>query len=118
MLSDLARDPNNGLIVLLDAFTYANRDFVIDQVAQHRIPAIYTVSNFAEAGGLASYGVDLPDQFGRAATYVERIFRGTKPADLPVQQPTKFKLVINHVQQFILLQNKSEHPAEEKGRKL
>jgi putative ABC transport system substrate-binding protein len=95
MLSDLARDPSNGLIVLLDAFTYANRDFVIDQVAQHRIPAIYTVSNFAEAGGLASYGVDLPDQFGRAATYVDRIFRGTKPADLPVQQPTKFKLVIN-----------------------
>jgi putative ABC transport system substrate-binding protein len=95
MLSDLARDPSNGLIVLLDAFTYANRDFVIDQLAQHRIPAIYTVSNFAEAGGLASYGVDLPDQFGRAATYVDRIFRGTKPADLPVQQPTKFKLVIN-----------------------
>jgi putative ABC transport system substrate-binding protein len=95
MLSDLARDPSNGLIVLLDAFTYANRDFVIDQVARYRIPAIYTVSLFAEAGGLASYGVDLPDQFGRAATYVDRIFRGTRPADLPVQQPTKFKLVIN-----------------------
>ena len=95
MLSDLARDPSNGLIVLLDAFTYVNRDFVIDQVAHDRIPAIYTISLFAEAGGLASYGVDLPDQFGRAATYVDRIFRGTRPADLPVQQPTKFKLVIN-----------------------
>jgi putative ABC transport system substrate-binding protein len=54
-----------------------------------------TVSLFAEVGGLASYGVDFPDQFGRAATYVDRIFRGTRPADLPVQQPTKFKLVIN-----------------------
>jgi hypothetical protein len=60
-----------------------------------RIPAIYTISLFAEAGGLASYGVDLPDQFGRGATYVDRIFRGTRPTDLPVQQPTKFKLVIN-----------------------
>src|SRR5262249_22301204 len=80
-LSDLARDPSNGLIVLLDAFTYANRDFVIGQVAHHQIPAIYTVSLFAEAGGLASYGVDLPDQFGRAATYVDRIFRGARPVD-------------------------------------
>jgi len=93
-LSDLAREPNSGLIVLIDAFTYVHRDLT-DQAARHRIPAIYTVSFFAEAGGLASYGVDLAAQFGQAATYVDRILRGAKPADLPVQQPTKFKLVIN-----------------------
>jgi len=94
-LSDLAREPNSGLIVLIDAFTYVHRDFIIDQVARHRIPTIYTISFFAEAGGLASYGVDLAAQFGQAATYVDRILRGARPADLPVQQPTKFKLVIN-----------------------
>jgi ABC-type uncharacterized transport system substrate-binding protein len=94
-LSDLEREPNNGLIVLIDAFTYVHRAFIIDQAARHRIPAIYTVSFFAETGGLASYGVDLAAQFGQAATYVDRILRGARPADLPVQQPTKFKLVIN-----------------------
>jgi putative ABC transport system substrate-binding protein len=94
-LSQLAREPNSGLIVLLDAFTYVHRDIIIDQAARHRIPAIYTVSFFAEAGGLASYGVDLAAQFGQAATYVDRIFKGAKPAELPVQQPTRFKLVLN-----------------------
>jgi putative ABC transport system substrate-binding protein len=94
-LSDLAGELNSALIVLIDAFTYVHRDLIIEQAARHRIPAIYTVSFFAEAGGLASYGVDLAAQFGQAATYVDRIFKGTKPADLPVQQPTKFKLVIN-----------------------
>jgi putative tryptophan/tyrosine transport system substrate-binding protein len=83
------------LIVLLDAFTYVHRDFIIDQAASHRIPTIYTVAFFAEAGGLASYGVDLAAHFGQSATYVDRILRGAKPSDLPVQQPTKFKLVIN-----------------------
>jgi ABC-type uncharacterized transport system substrate-binding protein len=94
-LSDLASEPNNGLIVLLDAFTYVHRDLIIHQAARHRMPAIYTVPFFAEAGGLASYGVDLAAHFGQAATYVDRILRGARPADLPVQQPTKFKLVIN-----------------------
>jgi putative ABC transport system substrate-binding protein len=88
-------EPNSGLIVLIDAFTYVHRDFIIDQAARHRIPTIYTISFFAAAGGLASYGVDLAAQFGQAATYVDRILRGAKPADLPVQQPTKFELVIN-----------------------
>jgi putative ABC transport system substrate-binding protein len=94
-LSELAREPNSGLIVLLDAFTYVHRDIIIDQAARHRIPAIYTVSFFVEGGGLASYGVDLAAQFGQAAIYVDRILRGTRAADLPVQQPTKFKLVLN-----------------------
>jgi putative tryptophan/tyrosine transport system substrate-binding protein len=94
-LSDLAREPNSGLIVLLDAFTYVHRDFIIGQAARYRIPAVYTVPFFVKAGGLASYGVDLTDQFRQAATYVDRIFKGAKPADLPVMQPTMFKLVIN-----------------------
>ena len=83
------------MIVLLDAFTYVHRDFIIDQAAHHRIPVIYTVTFFAKGGGLAAYGVDLADQFRQAATYVDRIFKGTRPADLPVQQPTKFNLIIN-----------------------
>jgi putative ABC transport system substrate-binding protein len=83
------------LIVLLDAFTYVHRDFIIGQGARHRIPAIYTVPFFTEAGGLVSYGVDLVDQFRKAAIYADRILKGAKPADLPVQQPTKFKFVIN-----------------------
>ena len=94
-LSDLARKPNSGLIVLLDAFTYVHRDFIIGQATHYRIPAVYTVPFFVKAGGLASYGVDLADQFRQAAAYVDRIFKGAKPADLPVMQPTTFKLVIN-----------------------
>ena len=94
-MSDLAREPNSGLIVLLDAFTYVHRDFIINQAARYRIPAVYTVPFFVKGGGLASYGVDLADQFRQAAAYVDRIFKGAKPADLPVMQPTTFKLVIN-----------------------
>jgi putative tryptophan/tyrosine transport system substrate-binding protein len=94
-LSDLAREPNSGLIVLLDAFTYVHRGFIIGQAARYRIPAVYTVPFFVKGGGLASYGVDLTDQFRQAASYVDRIFKGAKPANLPVMQPTTFKLVIN-----------------------
>jgi putative tryptophan/tyrosine transport system substrate-binding protein len=94
-LSNLAREPNSGLIVLLDAFTYVHRDFIIGQAARYRVPAVYTVPFFVKGGGLASYGVDLSDQFRQAATYVDRIFKGAKPADLPVMQPTTFKLIIN-----------------------
>jgi ABC-type uncharacterized transport system substrate-binding protein len=94
-LSGLRREPNSGLIVLLDAFTYVHRDFIIGQAARHQIPTIYTVRVFAESGGLVSYGVNLADQFRQAAIYVDRILKGTKPADLPIQQPTKFELVIN-----------------------
>jgi ABC-type uncharacterized transport system substrate-binding protein len=94
-LSGLGREPNSGLIVLLDAFTHVHRDFIIGQAARHQIPTIYTVRVFAESGGLVSYGVNLADQFRQAAIYVDRILKGTKPADLPIQQPTKFELVIN-----------------------
>ena len=72
-----------------------NRDLITSLAAQHRVPAVYPFHYFATFGGLLSYGVDLTDLFRRAASYVDAILRGTKPADLPVQLPTKFQLVIN-----------------------
>jgi putative ABC transport system substrate-binding protein len=68
---------------------------VIAQVAQHQIPTVYTLRAFAVSGGLISYGVDLADPWRKAATYVDRVLKGAKPGELPVQQPTKFELVIN-----------------------
>jgi putative ABC transport system substrate-binding protein len=94
-LAGLGREPNSGLIVLLDAFTHVHRDFIIGQAAHHQIPTIYTIRDFVESGGLVSYGVDLADQFRQAATYVDRVLKGTNPADLPIQLPTKFELTIN-----------------------
>jgi len=91
----LAREPNRGLLVPPDNFVAAHRALVIDLAARHRLPAVYPYRFFAKDGGLVSYGVDLVDLFRRAATYVDRIFRGAKPADLPVQLPSKFELVIN-----------------------
>ena len=90
-----ARNPNSGLIVLADAFTVAHRVEITSLAARYRLPAIYPFRLFAEVGGLLSYGVDLTDNFRRAATYVDRILKGEIPADLPVQAPTKYELVIN-----------------------
>jgi len=72
-----------------------HRDFLIAQVARHRIPAVYTLRLFARSGGLISYGVDLADPWRRAATYIDRVLKGASPGELPVQQPTKFELVSN-----------------------
>ena len=91
----LGRESGSGLILVPDNFMSVHRDLIISLTAQFRIPAIYPYRYFAEAGGLVSYGVDAIDQFRRAAGYVSRILRGAKPADLPVQAPTKFELVIN-----------------------
>ncbi len=91
----LGRESGSGLILVPDNFMSVHRDPVISLTAQFRIPAIYPYRYFAEAGGLVSYGVDAIDQFRRASEYVSRILRGAKPADLPVQAPTKFELVIN-----------------------
>jgi putative tryptophan/tyrosine transport system substrate-binding protein len=92
----LAREPNDGLIVLPDAFTRLHRGRIIAVAAQHHLPAIYADRSFVTDGGLMSYGGELPDSNYRdAASYVDRILRGEKPADLPVQALTKYELVIN-----------------------
>jgi len=92
---DLGAVPGSGLIVMPDNFTSANRQIIISLAAQWRIPAIYPYRYFADEGGLLSYGVDVLDLFRRAPDYVDRILQGAKPADLPVQAPRKFELVIN-----------------------
>jgi putative ABC transport system substrate-binding protein len=94
-ITKLGRESESGLILVPDNFMSVHRDLIISLTAQFRIPAIYPYRYFAEAGGLVSYGVHAIDQFRRASEYVSRILRGAKPADLPVQAPTKFELVIN-----------------------
>jgi putative ABC transport system substrate-binding protein len=95
VMAALAREPGGGMIVSPDSFTVTNIGLIIDLAARHRLPAIYSERNFAADGGLMSYGADYIDMYRQAATYVDRILRGDKPADLPVQQPSKFFLVIN-----------------------
>ncbi len=90
-----AREPNGGLIVMPDSFMDAHRVEITSLAARYRLPAVYPFRFFAEAGGLLSYGVDRTDNFRRAATYVDRILKGEKPAELPVQAPTKYETVIN-----------------------
>jgi putative ABC transport system substrate-binding protein len=93
-IAALARD--GGVVVLPDAFTTSiHRKQIIEMTARYQVPAIYPYRFMAADGGLMSYGIDVPDLYRRAASYVDRIIRGAKPADLPVQQPTKFELVIN-----------------------
>jgi len=94
-ISALAREPGSGLIVMPDTFNMVHRRTTIGLAARHRLPAIYYFPFFAREGGLISYGPDEIDMFRRAAGYVDRILKGAKPADLPVEQPTKFELVIN-----------------------
>jgi putative tryptophan/tyrosine transport system substrate-binding protein len=84
-----------GLLTLDDPFTIAHRMRIVDLALRHRLPAVYAVSPFVDAGGLMYYGPDRADQNRRAAVYVDKILKGAKPADLPVEQPTKFELVIN-----------------------
>jgi len=94
-IMQLGRESGSGLVLVPDNFMSVHRDLIVSLTTQFRIPAIYPYRYFAEAGGLASYGVHAIDQFRRASEYVSRILRGAKPADLPVQAPTKFELVIN-----------------------
>ncbi len=91
----LAREPNGGLVVMPDSFTLAHRVEVTSLAARYRLPTVYPWRSFAEVGGLLSYGVDPGYNFRRAATYVDRILKGEKPGDLPIQAPVKFELVIN-----------------------
>jgi ABC-type uncharacterized transport system substrate-binding protein len=95
VIAALAREPNGGLIVPPDPFTVAHSTEIISLAARYRLPAVYPVRLFAERGGLLSYGNDLLDNFRRAATYADRILKGEKPNELPVQAPVKFQLVIN-----------------------
>jgi putative ABC transport system substrate-binding protein len=90
-----AREPNGGLVVIPDVFLSAHRAEITWLAARYRLPAVYPYRQFTEIGGLLSYGNDAPDNFRRAATYADRILKGEKPADLPVQAPTKYELVIN-----------------------
>jgi putative ABC transport system substrate-binding protein len=93
--ADLARGPDGGMIVTGRASAVIHRDLIITVAARHKLPTIYFQRHFVAEGGLISYGPDLIDQYRRAAGYVDRILKGEKPADLPVQAPTKYELVIN-----------------------
>ena len=90
-----ARSSNGGLIITASGLSFIHSNLIVKLAAQYRLPAVYFERSFAAAGGLMSYGPDQIDQFRRAAGYVDRIFKGEKPADLPVQAPTKYELVIN-----------------------
>ena len=94
-MAALERDPDAGLIVLPDISTNAHRNLIVSLAARHRVAAVYPFQFFVKTGGLVSYGVDLSDLQRRAAAYVDRILKGSKPADLPVQLPTKFELAVN-----------------------
>jgi putative ABC transport system substrate-binding protein len=90
-----AHSANGGLIVLANALAVRHRDLIVTLAARHKLPAVYFERHFVDAGGLISYGAEFFDQFRRAAGYVDRILKGEKPADLPVQAPTKYEIVIN-----------------------
>jgi putative ABC transport system substrate-binding protein len=94
-ITEFAHGPNDGLIVSTSAGAAVHRDLIIALAARHRLPAVYPYRYHASSGGLISYGPDTIDQFRRAAGYVDRILKGEKPADLPVQNPVKYELVIN-----------------------
>ena len=90
-----ARASNGGLIVPGSGPAVTHRDLIITLAARHKLPAVYSERHFIAAGGLVSYGADIIDRYRHAAGYVDRILKGEKPADLPVQAPTKYELVIN-----------------------
>jgi putative tryptophan/tyrosine transport system substrate-binding protein len=89
------REPGGGLIAIPDSFTVGRRDVIITLAARHRLPALYSTPSFTSSGGLMAYAVDTRDTMQRAAGYIDRILKGAKPADLPVQAPVKFELSIN-----------------------
>jgi putative ABC transport system substrate-binding protein len=94
-INALGREPGGGLVVLGEALMTAHRAPIISATARNSVPTVYTLSAVARDGGLLSYGFDLVDPWRRAASYVDRILRGEKPGDLPVQLPTKFEMVVN-----------------------
>ena len=94
-VASIAQVPNNGLVVLPDGTAIMNRDLVVALTARHRLPAVYAFRFFVAAGGLMSYGTDIIEQNRRAASYVDRILRGDRPSDLPVEAPTKYETTVN-----------------------
>ena len=94
-IESFARAPNGGLIVTAGGASQRLRDLIVKLAARHKLPTVYYERSFVAAGGLACYGPDFGDQYRRAASYVDRILKGEKPGDLPVQSPTKYQLVIN-----------------------
>jgi putative tryptophan/tyrosine transport system substrate-binding protein len=95
VIGSFAREPNGGLVLLPDSSSLSHRDLVIALAARHRLPAVYPYRFFVTAGGLMSYDTDVVDQYRQAASHVDRVLRGAKPADLPVQAPTKYETVLN-----------------------
>ena len=94
-ITQFAQQPNGALIVAPNAITIFNRDLIIALAARHSLPAVYPYRFFAAGGGFISYGIDLPDIYRQAASYVDRILKGAKASDLPVQLASKFELVVN-----------------------
>jgi putative tryptophan/tyrosine transport system substrate-binding protein len=94
-ISAFASSPNGGLIVTAAPLAMARRDLIVRLAARHKLCAIYNLRTYVTAGGLISYGTDIPDLYRRAAGYIDRVLKGEKPSDLPVQAPTKFETVIN-----------------------
>jgi putative ABC transport system substrate-binding protein len=94
-IATMARQSHGGLIILPSPLGLVNREMIVKLAAQHRLPTIYPFRYYVASGGLMSYGVDTVEVFRRSASYIDRILKGEKPAALPVQQPTKFDLVIN-----------------------
>jgi putative ABC transport system substrate-binding protein len=95
VIQSFAQKPNGGLIALPHALTVFNASLIISLAHRYRMPDIHALADVAAAGGLVSYGIDWNDQFRRVAIYVDQILKGTSPSDLPVQKPTRFKLVVN-----------------------
>jgi len=95
VITSLAQSPNGGLVVLPDSTSIQHRDLVVALAARHRLPAVYAFRFWVVAGGLMSYGTEILEQYREAASYVDRILRGAKPAELPVQAPTKYETVLN-----------------------
>jgi len=94
-LGSFAQTPNGGIIVAGTPASVVHRGLIVSLAARHRVPAVYPLRLYVEGGGLISYGPDNHEQYRRSASYVDRILKGEKPADLPVQAPTKFSLVVN-----------------------
>jgi putative ABC transport system substrate-binding protein len=95
LLADMSKEPGGSLFVPAEPLFFPHRSQLPQLAAKHRLPAIYNTRVFVDAGGLISYGPSLPDLWRRAASYVDRILKGAKPGELPVEQPTKFELVLN-----------------------